>query len=123
MSIIDKAKKGEIILPHIVIRGITIEQTKKISKPLVEELASICDCGTDNFTLEVPQSVFIFDGEETPSFPLIEVKWFERGQEVRNKFAQAITKYVMGTGVQEVEVTFIPLAASAYYINGSRCDE
>ncbi len=112
-----------MILPHIVIRGITIEQTKEISKPLVEELASICDCGTDNFTLEVPQSVFIFDGEEVPAFPLIEVKWFERGQEIRDKFAQAITKYIMGTGVQEVEVTFISLAESAYYINGSRCDE
>ena len=58
---------------------LTIEEMKRISKPLVGELAEICECGTDNFTFEVPHSTFVFDGEEIPAFPLIEVKWFERG--------------------------------------------
>ena len=39
--------------------------------------------GTDNFTLELPSSTFVFNGEEIEAFPLIEVKWFERGQEIR----------------------------------------
>ncbi|WP_141669050.1 DUF1904 family protein, partial [Bacillus wiedmannii] len=43
-------------MPHVVFRGITTEQLKRISKPLVEELAEICECGTDNFTLELPSS-------------------------------------------------------------------
>ena len=74
-------------MPHVVFRGITTEQLKSISKPLVEELAHICECGTDNFTLELPSSTFVFNGEEIEAFPLIEVKWFERGQEIRDRFA------------------------------------
>ena len=32
-------------MPHVVFRGITTEQLKHISKPLVEKLAEICECG------------------------------------------------------------------------------
>ncbi|HWL26914.1 MAG TPA: DUF1904 family protein, partial [Ureibacillus sp.] len=39
-------------MPHLVIRGVSIEEMKRISKPLVGELAEICECGTDNFTFE-----------------------------------------------------------------------
>ncbi|MFC9601790.1 DUF1904 family protein [Peribacillus butanolivorans] len=107
-------------MPHLVIRGVSIEEMKRISKPLVRELAEICECGTDNFTFEVPHSTFLFDGEEIPAFPLIEVKWFERGQETRDRLAQSITKQIVSTGVGEVEVVFIPFFESAYYINGER---
>ncbi|WP_163103063.1 DUF1904 family protein [Peribacillus alkalitolerans] len=107
-------------MPHLVIRGVSIEEMKRISKPLVGELAEICECGTDNFTFEVPHSTFIFDGIEIPSFPLIEVKWFERGQETRDQLAKSITKHIMSMGVGEVEVVFIPFSEPAYYINGER---
>ena len=103
-----------------MIRGVSIEEMKRISKQLVGELAEICECETDNFTLEVPHSTFVFDGEEISSFPLIEVKWFERGQETRDRFAQSVTNHIMSTGVGEVEVVFIPFSEPAYYINGVR---
>ncbi|MEJ9121974.1 DUF1904 family protein, partial [Bacillus thuringiensis] len=48
-------------MPHVVFRGITTEQLKSISKPLVEELAQISDCATDNFTLELQSSTFVFN--------------------------------------------------------------
>ncbi|MBG9480914.1 hypothetical protein ABE52_01515, partial [Bacillus thuringiensis] len=41
-----KLSNGGIHMPHVVFRGITTEQLKHISKPLVEELAEICECGT-----------------------------------------------------------------------------
>lgn len=110
-------------MPHLVIRGVSIEEMKKLSGSLVKELAEICECGTDNFTFELPQSTFIFDGEEIPAFPLIEVKWFERGQKTRDLFAQAVTKGILSTGVDEVEVVFIPFAEPNYYINGVRVGE
>lgn len=108
-------------LPQIVFRGISIEQLKSISKPLVAELADICDCGTDNFTLELPNSTFVYNGEETPAFPLIEVKWFERGQEIRDRFAQTLTKYLMDFKLPEVEVVFTVFSETSYYINGKHC--
>ena len=110
-------------MPHLVIRGISIEKMKEISEPLVKELAEICECGTDNFTFEVPHSTFVFNGEVIPNFPLIEVKWFERGQETRDKLAQFLTKQFMSTGLDEVEVFFLPLKESDYYINGERLGE
>jgi Domain of unknown function (DUF1904) len=105
-------------MPHLVIRGITIDQVKTISTPLVQELAELCTCGTDNFTLEVLQSTFVFDQKEVPGYPFIEVKWFERGQDIRDQFAQIVTKQVLSLGIPEVEVAFTVFSESSYYANG-----
>ncbi|EEK99878.1 hypothetical protein bcere0013_29410 [Bacillus cereus BDRD-ST26] len=71
--------------------------------------------------MELPSSTFVFNGEEIEAFPLIEVKWFERGQEIRDRFAKAITTYIMDFGLSEVEVVFTVFTESAYYINGKHC--
>lgn len=105
-------------MPQLLIKGISVEQVKTISKPLVQELAELCACGTDNFTLEVMNSTFVFDGEEVPGYPFIEVKWFERGLEIQNEFANLITKQVHSLGIPEVEVAFTTFRESNYYLNG-----
>lgn len=105
-------------MPFLLIRGIEVEQVKSISQPMVEELADLCECGTDNFTLEVVNSTFVFDGKEIPGYPFIEVKWFERGLEIQNKFANIITKQVHSLGIPEVEVAFNTFKESGYYLNG-----
>lgn len=105
-------------MPQLLIKGISVEQVKTISKPLVQELAELCACGTDNFTLEVMNSTFVFDGEEVPGYPFIEVKWFERGLEIQNEFANLITKHVHSLGIPEVEVAFTTFRESNYYLNG-----
>ena len=70
--------------------------------------------------MELPSSTFVFNGEEIEAFPLIEVKWFERGQEIRDRFASSTT-YIMDFGLSEVEVVFTVFTESAYYINGKHC--
>lgn len=105
-------------MPQLLIKGISVEQVKSISKPLVQELAELCACGTDNFTLEVINSTFVFDGEEVPGYPFIEVKWFDRGLEIQNEFANLITKQVHSLGIPEVEVAFTTFRESDYYLNG-----
>lgn len=105
-------------MPQLLIKGISVEQVKTISKPLVQELAELCACGTDNFTLEVINSTFVFDGEEVPGYPFIEVKWFDRGLEIQNEFANLITKQVHSLGIPEVEVAFTTFRESDYYLNG-----
>jgi hypothetical protein len=105
-------------VPQLIIRGITVEQVKTISKPLVQELATLCDCGTDNFTLEIMNSTFVFDGEEVPGYPFIEVKWFDRGGDIQDEFANIITKQVHSLGIPEVEVAFHTFRESDYYLNG-----
>lgn len=105
-------------MPHLIIRGVSTEQVKSISKPLVQELAELCVCGTENFTLEIVHSTFIFDGDEVPGYPLIEVKWFDRGQEVQDQFARIVSNHVQSLGIPEVEVAFSTFLESAYYLNG-----
>jgi hypothetical protein len=105
-------------VPYLVFRGVSVDQVKTISSPLVEELANICECGTDNFTFEILSSTFVVHQNEVPGFPFIEVKWFERGQEVQDQFAKVVTKYVQSFGLPEVEVAFTTFQESAYYSNG-----
>jgi len=105
-------------MPHLFIRGISVDQVKTISTSLVQDLADLCACGTDNFTLEVVHSTYVFDGDEVPCYPLIEVKWFDRGQEVQDQFANIITKRIQALEIPEVEVAFSTFQESAYYLNG-----
>ncbi|MFS0780426.1 DUF1904 family protein [Bacillus sp. 1P06AnD] len=110
-------------MPQIRFRGVSIDQTKSISKAMVHELAELCECGKDNFTLECVQSTYVSEGETIDMYPFIEVEWFERGQEVRDAFAEIVTKHVLGLGMDEVEIAFNTYKESGYYINGKSCAE
>jgi hypothetical protein len=105
-------------MPHLIIRGVSVNQIKSISVSLVRELARICDCGTDNFTLEIPNSTYVLEGNEATCYPLIEVRWFERGKEIRDMFAQQVNDHIMSLGFQEVELVFSSYSEAVYYING-----
>ncbi|MFH5181368.1 DUF1904 family protein [Paenibacillus sp. TAB 01] len=109
-------------MPQLTVRGISADQLSKISLSLVEELARICECGTDNFTLDCLQVQSVFGGEKADTYPFIEVAWFERGTETRDRFAQALTQHIRALGVEEVEVAFKVYSEDGYYINGTRCD-
>ncbi|TWD96567.1 uncharacterized protein DUF1904 [Neobacillus bataviensis] len=105
-------------MPQLIFKGISVNQVKKISTLLVKELADLCECETDNFTLEIPESTFVFNDNEVQGFPFIEVKWFERGQELQDQFAKIITKHVHSVNITEVEVAFSVFLEAAYYLNG-----
>ncbi|MEH7418433.1 DUF1904 family protein [Neobacillus drentensis] len=105
-------------MPQLIFKGISVDQVKKVSISLVKDLANLCQCETDNFTLEIPQSTFIFNENEVKGFPFIEVKWFERGQVIQDQFAEIITKHVRSLDIPEVEVAFSVFLESAYYLNG-----
>jgi hypothetical protein len=108
-------------MPQLLVRGISVEDTRRISGPLIRELAEICQCGTDNFMLECLNTISLFEGEEVASFPFVEVAWFERGKEIRDRFAAAVTKHVQSLGVADMEVAFITYDEDKYYINGKPC--
>lgn len=105
-------------MPQLIFKGITVDQVKKISTPLVNELADLCECETDNFSLEIVHSTFVFDEKEIRAFPFIEVKWFERGRAIQDQFANIITKHIQNLGIPELEVAFTVFLESAYYFNG-----
>ncbi|TGV30850.1 DUF1904 family protein [Mesorhizobium sp. M00.F.Ca.ET.186.01.1.1] len=105
-------------MPHLIVRGIQAEQMATSSEPLTEELAALCQCGTDNFTIECLQTTAVFGGKAVESFPFIEIGWFERGQETRDQFARIVTRHVLSLGIPEVEMAFVPYQKESYYANG-----
>ena len=88
------------------------------SDALVSDLSQSVGCTADLVTLEVIESKFIVNGQETKGYPVIEVSWFDRGQAVQDAAAKCITKHVQAMGYPEVDVIFMALTKSCYYENG-----
>lgn len=105
-------------MPHLRIRGMKSHEIKDISKEMVDELQNIIGCPRDYFTLEYIPSIFILDGEESEGYPFVEVLWFDRGQEVQDKVAKAITDRIKKLEYEDVCVIFFNLAKDKYYENG-----
>lgn len=105
-------------MPQLIFKGVEQARVQAISKALVDELQQLVDCPRDYFTLEVPQTAHVFDGEYVAVSPLIQVNWFDRGQAVQDRVAQAITRHLQQAGCSQVDVFFVPLAAAQYYENG-----
>nr|WP_307992756.1 DUF1904 family protein [uncultured Niameybacter sp.] len=104
-------------MPMLRIRGVQMSKIKQVSRELVDELATIIGCPKDYLTLECMHTTFISEGKEVDAPALVEVAWFDRGQEVQDQVAQCITKY-LGEGLPCFEVYFITLKENQYYENG-----
>lgn len=105
-------------MPHIIIKGMKLDEVKTVSKAMIDELEVIVGCPRDYFTLEAVDTNFIIDGEKVSKYPFIQVNWFDRGQEVQDKTAAAITKHIAAIGYENVEMFFIMLERKNYYENG-----
>lgn len=105
-------------MPHLLIRGVAPEQVLKISQPLVVQLAELFQCPEDHILLECIHTTAVFDGKFVPSYPFIEVNWFERGQSIRDQSAECIDRHIRSLGFAEAEVAFRVYEADSYYANG-----
>jgi hypothetical protein len=105
-------------MPQISMRGIETEKVKSISKEMVDALEALLECPRDYFSIECVNTTFIKDGSITVGYPFIEIAWFDRGQELQDRVAEVITKYVQSTGYENVDVVFRVLEKNKYYENG-----
>lgn len=105
-------------MPMLKIKSIEPEKIRAISKELIDELQGIIECPRDYFSISVDKPVYVKDGEIVEGEPIVEVSWFDRGQDIQDKVAQIITKYVNLVGHKNVDVIFYLLDKSKYYENG-----
>ncbi len=105
-------------MPHLLIRGVSPDLIRSISKPLIEELAIVCQCPADHILLECLNTTACFDGEIVPSYPFVEVNWFDRGQSVRDLAAECVDRHIRSLGFAEIEVAFRIYEEDSYYANG-----
>lgn len=105
-------------MPALKFKSIGAEKIRGISKELIDELEELLQCPRSYFSLEISQSIYIKDGDFAPGSPIVEVFWFDRGQELQDKAAKIITRYMNSIGHKEIDVIFIGLNKNRYYENG-----
>lgn len=110
-------------MPHLLIRGVSPDGIREVSRDLISELAVICECPEDHLLLECLNTTAIFGGNIVPSYPFVEVNWFERGPRVRDLAAECIDRHIRSLGIPEAEIAFRRYEPDAYYANGRRLTE
>ncbi len=105
-------------MPQITIRGIQADKICKISSDMLNELTEIIGCPRDYFTIDCLNVTSVYDNEITQTFPFISVGWFDRGQDIQDKVAKAITKHIKSLGIEDVEIAFTVFEKNKYYSNG-----
>jgi hypothetical protein len=105
-------------MPQVKIKGVEEKEICLVSKELVDELQELLQCPRNYFVLERINSTFIMDGNYVKAYPIIEVAWFDRGQELQDEVAKIITKHIQNLGYTEVDVIFTLLEEKNYYENG-----
>lgn len=110
-------------MPHLFIRGVDPDRLATVSEALVAELAEACACPQDYIMLECLHTTAVFGGARVASYPFVEVSWFERGLEVRDRAAACIDRHIRSLGLDEMEIAFRTYAKDAYYANGERFGE
>lgn len=108
-------------MPQLTVRGVEASVIAQVSAALLEDMAQLCECGTDNFTIDCLQLTAVGADGVGVVFPFVEVAWFERGREVRDQLARCIASHLSEAGIQEVEIAFKVYEQGSYYINGRSC--
>lgn len=105
-------------MPQIIGKGISKENFKKLSAITAPKLSEVSNTPVEHFTYEWVDSVFYINGKEFDMYPLIEIKLFDRGDEVRAKFAQILTEELNKMSINQVEIFFTKIEYKDYYENG-----
>lgn len=105
-------------MPILKFKAIKAQEICSISKQLVDELQILLQCPRDYFTLEISEVKFIRDGGFVDGNPVIKISWFDRGQEIQDKVAEIVTKYVNKIGYENVDIIFKVFQENKYYENG-----
>lgn len=85
---------------------------------MIDDLHNITQTPREHFTLELPISIYILDGKVVDGPPMVEVFWFDRGQELQDQVAKIIAEHIQSAGYPDVDVIFTILYRNRYYENG-----
>ena len=102
-------------MPQIIFKGVREEHVADMSQLLVDALSKATESPRDYFTLECPTTRYIFDGKIHPMYPLVEVKWFDRGETMKKHTARIIGDFLKEKGYTGIEVFFTNLKPEDYF--------
>lgn len=105
-------------MPHIRFRAVKENIVKDLSLEIITELAEMVKTSEDNFTFEFIPSTFFERGYKVESYPFIEVHWFPRSVEIKNKVAAFLDEKIRQvTFEKDIIIVFYELAKESYFEN------
>ncbi len=106
-------------MPRITTHAIPLETVMKASGPLVDELVGLFGVPREHFALQVRNDPHVRDGALTPGDPFVEVALFDRGPELEDRAARAITRHLQAAGCPHLDLYLWHLERHRYYEDGA----
>ncbi len=109
-------------MPHLEIKNVKKEDFIAKVPALSKELTEIIGCPEDWITISYTEGTLTFvEGiDRTYDNVFVEIKWFARPDEMKQKVAQAIDKAFKADG-RDIMVNFVTLTKDSYLENGDFC--
>lgn len=105
-------------MPQLNFLGVKKKDLLVISKDLVDDLAVIATVSRDSILLNVNETDVVFDGELIIPPASVDVYWFDRPQEIQDKFAKALTKHIISIGYPDILIMFHTIIPEKMYTKG-----
>jgi hypothetical protein len=90
-------------MPRVAEYGVSVDIVKRLSRELVNDLASVTGTSRDHFSIQVNSDTFLFDVAEVQPDVFVEFGLFERDSTVEDKMARIVTTHVQQAGIASVE--------------------
>lgn len=109
-------------MPHLEIKN--VEKKELVSKigKLSKELTEVIGCPEDWITISYLENniTFVEGSDKTFDNVFVEIKWFNRPNEIKHKVSEIIYNIFAKEG-RDVMVNFVELIKEDYFENGNLC--
>lgn len=106
-------------MPHLRIRGLSEKSVQQLSLELPPVLSKLLQTPEDHFTVERVSTQFFCQGKASEGAPMIEVFWFDRGQDMKDQCAQVLTEKLQSVSKSDsLVVIFFAIPKNSYFENG-----
>lgn len=102
-------------MPQIIIKGISASRMEKLAAPAIEIVSRLVKCPEDWVTLELCESKFFVKEGLTEQYPILQIWWYERPQEVQDQVAKELSALFLKEGFFLVQISFHLFDKKDYY--------
>lgn len=105
-------------MPHIRICGIGKEKLCSMANDLTEIVHNRSKALREYIkVIYVPNEQIILENTQV-EYPMVDIFWMTRSQEICDEVAKEITLYLQGKGFEFIQVTFTEFSGNLFYENG-----
>ena len=106
-------------MPQIIVKGISQQEAKSLAMDTAAKLGQIVECPADWFVFDWQESKFFDESGEIKHWPVVQVWWFSRPQQVQDAVAKTLNDYFVGLGYPGSQISFHIFEYAAYYEEGN----